>query len=58
VQRNSILQPLLNCIAYVKHFKGVIKSCKSKKDIQYNGQKKYDKKTNNDQEDTAQKTKD
>jgi hypothetical protein len=38
--------------------KGVIKNCKSKKDIQYNGQKKKVKRTNNDLQNTTQKTKD
>ena len=37
---------------------GVIISRKSKNDRQYNGQKIKDKKTNNDQENTPQKTKD
>jgi hypothetical protein len=38
--------------------KGVIRYCKSKKDIQYNGQKKKVKRTNNDLQNITQKTKD
>ena len=38
--------------------KGVIRRCKSKKDRQYNGHKKKDKRTNNDLQNTIQKTKD
>jgi len=38
--------------------KGVIRSCQSKKDWQYNGQKKKDKSTNNDLQNITQKTKD
>ena len=39
--------------------KGSVKSCNSKKDIQYNDQaKKKDKRTNNDLQNTTQKTKD
>ena len=37
---------------------GVIKSRKSKKDRQYDDQKKNDKRTNNDQQNITQKTKD
>jgi hypothetical protein len=42
----------------VNILEGVIRSCKSKKDRQYNGQKKIDKWTNNDPQNTTQKTKD
>jgi len=38
--------------------KGVIRSCKSKKDRKYNGQKKKDKRTNNHLLNTTQQTKD
>ena len=38
--------------------KGVIRSHKSKKDHQYNGQNKKDKRTNNDVQKTTHKTKD
>jgi hypothetical protein len=38
--------------------KGVIRSCKSKKDRKYNGQKKKNKMTNNDLQNTTQQTKD
>ena len=38
--------------------KGVIRSRKSKKYRQHNGQKNYDKRTNNDLQNTTQKTKD
>ena len=38
--------------------KGVIRICKSKKDRQHNCQKKKDKRTNNDIQNTTQKTKD
>ena len=38
--------------------KGVIRSCKSKKDRQHNDKKKKDKKINNDLQNFAQKTKD
>jgi hypothetical protein len=38
--------------------KGVIKICKSKKDRQCNAQKKKNKRTNNDLQNTTQKTKD
>jgi len=38
--------------------KGVIRICKSKKDRQHNGQKKKDKGTNNDLQNTTHKTKD
>jgi len=38
--------------------KGVIKNCKSKRDRQYNGQRKKNKKTNNDLQNITQKTKD
>jgi len=38
--------------------KGVIKNCKSKRDRQYNGQRKKDKKTNNNLQNITQKTKD
>ena len=38
--------------------KEVIRSRKSKKDKQYNGQKKQDKRTNNDPQNITQKTKD
>ena len=37
--------------------RGVIRNCTSKKDIQYNVQTKKDKKTNNDLQNTTQKTK-
>ena len=38
--------------------KEVIRSCKSKKDRQHNGQKTKNKKTNSDLQNNAQKTKD
>jgi len=38
--------------------KGKIRSCKSKKDRQYNDQNKRNKRTNNDVRNTTQKTKD
>jgi len=38
--------------------KVVIRICKSKKDGQHNDQKKRDKRTNNDLQNTTQKTKD
>jgi hypothetical protein len=38
--------------------KGVIRSCKSTKDRQYNGQKKKDERTNNDLQNTIQTNKD
>jgi hypothetical protein len=38
--------------------KGVIRTHKSKKDIQHNGQKKQDLRTNNDLQDISHKTKD
>ena len=38
--------------------KGVIISRKSKKDRQYNGQRKKDKRTNNDLQNVTQETKD
>ena len=41
-----------------KDTKGVIRSRESKKDRQYNGQKKKDKITNNDIQDITQKTAD
>jgi hypothetical protein len=37
---------------------GLIRNSKSKKDIQYNGQQKGDERTNNDLQNTTQKTKD
>ena len=40
----------------VEDTKGVIRSRKSKKDRQYNGQKKEDKRTNNILQSTTQKT--
>jgi hypothetical protein len=36
--------------------KGVIRSCKSKNDRPYNGNKKKDKRTNNNLQNTTQKT--
>jgi len=38
--------------------KGVIRSCKAKKDRQYNGQKKMDNRTNNDRKNITQQSKD
>ena len=38
--------------------KGITTSCKSEKDRQYNGQMKKDKRSNNDLQKIAQKTKD
>ena len=45
-------------IQWPKDTKGVIRSRESKKDRQYNGQKKKDKITNNDIQDITQKTAD
>jgi len=39
-------------------YKAVIRNCKTKKDKPYNGQKKKDKRTNNDLQNTTQKIKD
>ena len=37
--------------------KGIIRNCKSKKDRQYNGQKRNDNRTNNDPQNSTQKIK-
>jgi hypothetical protein len=42
----------------LKILKGVIKSCNTKKERQYNGQKKKNKRTNNNSQNITQKTKD
>jgi len=42
----------------VEDTKGVIRIRRSKKDRQYKGQKKKDKRTNNNLQNTTQKTKD
>jgi len=42
----------------IEDTKGVIRICKSKKDRQHNGQKKKDKRTNNDLQNITHKTKD
>ena len=50
---------LLKIWSFLQKFentKGVIKSCKSK-DSQHHGQKKNDKRTNNDLQNTTKKTK-
>jgi len=41
---------------HTKYFKGVIRSRTFKKDVQHNGQNKKDKRTNNDLQNTTQKT--
>ena len=49
---------VLNCLFSMQEFedtKGVIRIRKSKKDRQHNGQKKKDKRTNNDLQNIAQK---
>jgi len=47
-----------NILEKFKETKQVIRSRKSKKDRQYNDQKKKDNRTNNDLQNTVQKTKD
>ena len=49
---------IINQYQKFKDAKGVIRSRKSKKYRQHNGQKNYDKRTNNDLQNTTQKTKD
>ena len=52
---------VLNCLFSMQEFedtKGVIRIRKSKKDRQHNGQKKKDKRTNNDLQNIAQKIND
>jgi hypothetical protein len=45
-------------MSFVDDMKGVIRICKSKKNRQHNGKQKKDKRTNNDLQNTAQKTTD
>ena len=52
---------VLNCLFSMQEFedtKGLIRIRKSKKDRQHNGQKKKDKRTNNDLQNIAQKIND